>query len=159
MKPILKLLLAALAPFGALAAPAHPKLDAAAIRAFAVAQNRAWNARDLDRFYALFDPRAQIVSIRKTPEGTTHRSVRSIAADRARAERFFACTHAIIRETDRIEKIEIAPDGRHARVRVREETGMVQNGRPRMLHATTVQQLEWRNGRILSLGLTEFEEP
>ena len=51
--------------------------------------------------------------------------------------------------------IEIPPGGRHARVRVREETGMLENGRSRLLHAIAEEEVGLRNGRIVALRLTE----
>lgn len=132
-----------------------PKLSPESTRAFVEAQNRAWSARDFARYYATFDPHAEIVTIRATPGGKVTRTVKSPARDRSEAERFFASTRAAIHETDRIEKMEIAPDSRHARVRWVEETSMMENGKSRLLHATAEEELEWRNGRIVALRLTE----
>jgi hypothetical protein len=132
-----------------------PQLSPEAVRAFVQAQNRAWSARDFARYYATFGPQAEIVTIRTTPGGKVTRTVKSPAEDRNEAERFFASTRATIHETDRIEKIEIAPDGRHARVRWIEEASLAENGKPRLLHATAEEELESRNGRIVALRLTE----
>ncbi len=134
---------------------AAAKLDEPSVRAFVVAQNRAWNARDFARYYATFDPGALIVTIRKDADGRVLRTARSVSDDRKEAERFFASTRAIIRETDRIDKITIAPDGRHARVRVLEETGTVEDGKTSLLHAIAEVELESRDGRIVAVGLTE----
>ena len=130
-------------------------LTPASIRAFIAGQNRAWNGRDFARFYATFAPRAQIVLIRTTADGKVTRTVRSLAEDRRKAERFFATTRAIIRETGVVKAIQIAPDGRHARVQVLEDTGIVENGKPRQLRAIVEEELEMRDGRVLVRALTE----
>lgn len=44
---------------------------------------------------------------------------------------------------------------RDARARWLEETSMVENGKPRLLHATAEEELAWRGGRIVALRLTE----
>jgi hypothetical protein len=155
MKPLLATILAALVLMTVNGTPAAEKLDIAAVRSFVIAQNRAWSARDFARYYGTLDPSAEIVTIRTAPDGKVTRTVRSPAEDRKEAERFFASTRAIIRETDYIETIEIPPGGRHARVRVREETGMLENGRSRLLHAITEEEVGLRNGRIVALRLTE----
>jgi|KBSMisStaDraftv2_1062788.scaffolds.fasta_scaffold64077_2 hypothetical protein len=155
MKPLRATLLAALVLMTGKGTSAAEKLDIASVRNFVTAQNRAWSARDFARYYGTFNPGAEIVTIRTAPDGKVTRTVRSPAEDRKEAKRFFASTQAIIRETDYIEKIEISPDSRHARVRVREETGILENGRSRLLHAITEEDVGLRNGRIVALGLTE----
>jgi hypothetical protein len=155
MKPLFATMLAALVLMIGNGTSAAEKLDIAAVRSFVTAQNRAWSARDFAHYYASFDPSAEIVTIRTAPDGKVTRTVRSLAEDRKKAERFFASTKAIIRETDYIEKIEIAPDSRRARVRVREETGMLENGRSQFLHAIAEEELGLRNGGIVALRLTE----
>jgi hypothetical protein len=149
------LLASAMMSFGA-EAHALQRLDTTSIRAFVREQNRAWNARDFEHFYGMFGPNARLVIV-SDKQGDHSRSVRSLAEDRRESERFFATTHARIQESDTIESIAIAPDGRHARVRVREETRVARGGKTRRLRATTEQELGILHGRIVSLELTEYD--
>lgn len=131
------------------------KFDEASVRAFVTAQNRAWNARDFARYYGSFDPQSLIVTIKTGGNGKTARSTRTVSEDRKEAEQFFATTHAIIRETDRIDNITIALDGWHARVHVVEEASMAVSGKTSLQRAIAEEDLEWRDGRIVATGLTE----
>lgn len=147
---------ALLSPAAAGSAPAA-KLDEGLVRNFIAQQGRAWNARDFAGFYATFSPGAVIVLVTTHQGKEVARRVRTLAEDRRQSEHFFATMHATIRETDRVKTIAIAPDGRHAHVRVKETARIARHGRVKVSHAVTEQQLELRHGRIVSLSLMEFD--
>ena len=157
MRRFLACLLAALL-FSARAGIGAPaKLDKAAIGNFIAEQGRAWNARDFGRFYGTFAPGAVIVLVTMQRGKEVARRVRTLAADRRQSEHFFAMARSKIHETDRVERIMLAPDGRYARVRVEEAVRILRDRRAKVLHAVTEQELELRNGRIVSLKLMEFD--
>jgi hypothetical protein len=148
--------MALLLPPGALSTPVR-KLDDASIRNFVAEQGRAWNARDFRRFYTAFAPDSAIVLFTTHRGKEVARRVRTPGEDRREAERFFAGTQAKIRETDQIERITIAPDGRHARLRVKELAHVRKHGHTKVIHAATEQELALRDGRIVVLQLMEFD--
>lgn len=138
-------------------ATAVRRLDDASIRTFIAEQGRAWNARNFGRFYAAIAPDAAVVLV------TTHRGqeiarrVRTAAEDRRESERFFARTRAKIQEKDEVERITLAPDGLHARVRVGEVARIRKHGHTKVIRAATEEELALRNGRIVVLQLMEFD--
>lgn len=148
-------LLIALAGFSTSLPAEDGKLNPASIRAFVAAENRAWNARDFARFYGAFAPGARITTISAEPNGRVRRAAHSVSEDRKQTERFFATSRAIIRETDAIQSVEVSPDGGRAHVHIAEDVGIVENGKPRQLHAIVEEELELQNGRILVLELKE----
>ena len=153
--------LAALLPWAAAAAPSAPppaRFNDASIRNFIEQQERLWNTRAFALFYATFAPQATIATVHRGHGGPPTRSVRTLAQDRHAAEKFFASSHADIREADWIEHIAIHPGARRATVRVRETTTIKVHGKVKVLHAVTEQVLVWRDERIVSLGLREWDD-
>lgn len=145
-----------LLPAAALSAPLRT-LDHASIRSFIAKQERVWNARDFRRFYAVFAPNAVIVLVTTHGRQEVARRIRTPAEDRRASEHFFANAHGRIHETDRVEEITIASDRRSARVRVKEVAQILRHGRKKVIGATTEQDLELQEGRIVVLRLMEFE--
>jgi hypothetical protein len=139
-------------------AQAATVLDEHSIRDYLAAQDRAWNMRDFDGFYASFRANAEIVTVRKNKNGNVTRQVNTVGEARRDTVRFFATHRQAISETDTIERITIAPDRRHARARVREDVRMTKDGHTKRLLAVTEQELGLQSGRIVSFKLTEYDE-
>jgi uncharacterized protein (TIGR02246 family) len=141
-----------------LAAAAHAapaRLTEPAVRAFVAKQEAAWNAKDAKAWAASFTPDARFVDQSRgsdnsiVPNGTS-----TLAAATAQAGRFFA--RSTFHETTQVTRVEIAADGRLARVLGREQTRIDAPGRPpRALCAETEQRLVLTDGRILSKGQTD----
>ena len=135
-----RLLIAALCalPLLAQAAPAH--LSEAEVRSFLDRQSRAWNAGDLEGYFALFAPSARFTDQarardgRIVPDGTS-----TVDQARAQAKRFFAGSKVV--ETTRVRRIAIAPDGRSAEVASDEVSQITGGGRPRRECAQRLQRL------------------
>lgn len=134
------------------------RLDEAAIRAFVADEEAAWNARDFDHYYGLCTPDAAFISLHWNADGSITRDQRTVAEDRASAERFFASHPGKVVETDTIDSITMAPDGLSARVLGHGSIRFSSNGKPQVLNAVTDQTLILRDGRILSLGQTDVSE-
>lgn len=141
----------------ALAAPAaaETRLTEPAIRAFVARQEAAWNGRDAQAFAATFTPDAVFVDqARNSNGGVTSNGSSTLAQAIAQARRFF--TRSTFRETATIDRVEVAPDGRSARVLGHETTRIETPGRPsRTLCAETEQTVILARGRILSRGQTD----
>mgnify|MGYP000927258592 CR=1 FL=1 len=140
-----------------LASPAlaAPRLTEAQARAFAQRQEAAWNARDLDSYFALFTKDAVFIDQTRDikhggmiPYGTS-----TLAQARAAATKFLAGATSTERGT--IDKVEIARDGASARLVGREVTTIQSKGRTRKACADTEQTLVLVGGQIRSKGQTD----
>lgn len=152
----LRVLLLVLA-LSASAQAAEPRLTEASVRAFLARQDAAWNARDAHAFAAAFTPDAVFIAeARNSNGGITSNGSSTLAQAIAQARRFFA--RAKFHETAVADRIEIAADGRSARVFGHEVTQMESKDRPRStLCAETRQIVVLVKGRILSKGQTETD--
>jgi ketosteroid isomerase-like protein len=143
----------------ALAAPvargAPARLTEPAIRAFIASQEKAWNAKDARVWAAAFTPDARFVDqARGSDNSVVPNGTSTLAQATAQAERFFA--KSSFHETAEVTRIEIAADGRSARVLAREQIRIDQPGRaPRVLCTETEHRLVLAGGRILSRGQTD----
>lgn len=148
------LVLAAVAS-AATAAVAEPRLTEPAVRAFVARQEAAWNRRDAKAFAATFTPDAVFVDqARNSNGGVTSNGSSSLAQAMAQVRRFFA--RSTFHETAAVDRVEIAADGRSARVLGRETTRVETPGRPpRTLCAETEQTVILAHGRLLSRGQTD----
>ena len=136
-------------------AQAAPRLTEAQARAFAQRQEAAWNARDLDGYFALFTKDAVFVDQTRDikhggmiPYGTS-----TLPQARAQAAKFLA--GATSTERGRIDQVEIARDGTSARLVGREVTTIQSKGRTRRACADTEQTLVLVGGQIRSKGQTD----
>ncbi|HEX4737517.1 MAG TPA: hypothetical protein VH331_08145 [Allosphingosinicella sp.] len=134
-------------------APLH-RLTERTVRAFVEHQERLWNRRDFADFFALTAPEAVFTTERRAPDGTIRVERETVVQSRRSAEQAFAAISEF-REKATIDRIEIAPDGRNARIVGHEEADVLRAGGRRRLCADTEQGLVLREGRILSLGQTD----
>jgi uncharacterized protein (TIGR02246 family) len=150
-------LLALLLAAALIAPPAHaaPRLTEAQARAFAQNQEAAWNARDLDGYFALFTRDAMFIDqTRDIKNGGMIPYGRSgLAQAKAQAAKFLA--GATSKERGVVDKVEIAADGRSARLIGREVTTIQSKGRTRRACADTEQTLVLVGGEIRSKGQTD----
>ena len=135
------------------AAPA--RLTDAAIRAFVVRQEAAWNAKDAKAWAGFFTPDARFADqARGSDNSIVPTGQSTLAQATAQAERFFA--KSSFHETSQVLHVLIAPDGRTARVVGHEETRIGTPGQaPRTLCADTEQALVLLDGAIRSKGQTD----
>ena len=140
-----------------LAAAVPPRVTEPAVRAFVARQEQAWNARDLGADAALFTPDAVFVDQALTSENRINVYGRSTLPQAiAQARSFFARSQ--VRETSVVTRVEIAPDGRSARVFGRETSRIDTAGKPpRTLCAETEQTVALVAGRLLSRGQTDTQ--
>lgn len=136
-------------------ADAAPRLTEAQARAFAQQQEAAWNARDLDGYFALFTKDAVFVDqTRDIKNGGMIPYGRSgLAQARAQATKFLA--GATSTERGVVDRIEIAADGRSAKLTGREVTTIQRRGRTRRACADTEQTLVLVGGQLRSKGQTD----
>jgi len=130
--------------------PMIEHLDEVTVRAFLASEQAAWNAHDFDRYYALCAPDATFLSVRWNGDGSITRKMRTLEEDRAEAEHYFKDHPGRFSETDAIDRIVIARDGRSARI-LGHETARIEGERG-TLRATTEETVVLRNGRALCLG-------
>ena len=137
------------------AAQAAPAISEAQARAFAARQEAAWNARDLDAYFATFTPDAVFIDqTRDVKHGGMIPYGRSdLKQARAQAAKFLAGATSVERGT--IDRIEIAADGASARLVGREVTTVQSKGRTRKACADTEQTLVLVGGQIRSKGQTD----
>lgn len=154
MRPLI--LAALLTAAGAAGAAPAPVTEAAA-RALVARQEAAWNARKIDDFFATFTPDAVFVDqARDSHGGITSNGKSTLAQARLQARRFVVKNR--FRETATVDRVEIAPDGRSARVIGHEVSRIETPGRaPRTLCAETDQTLVLLGGRLLSRGQTDTD--
>ena len=149
----LLVLLLVLAAGPALAQPriTDAPITEGAVRAFVARQEQAWNAGDLDRYFAGFTPDARFTDQAyvgdkpPVPYGTS-----TLAQARAQARRAAARGHT--REAGEVRRIEIAADGASARVTSRVGSAVTTAGKVRRLCASRVQTLVLARDRLRSTG-------
>jgi hypothetical protein len=145
------LIVASLAVVGAPALAAG--LTEAAVRRYLAAQEKAWNERRLDAYFAGFTPDAVFVDQHKTPEETIVYGRSGLAAAKAASRKFLASATSAERGT--VRSIRIAPSGRTARVLGFEVSTVTTGGRVRRVCAETDQTLVLAGGRVLSKRQTD----
>jgi len=135
------------------AAPA--RLTDSAVRAFVQRQEAAWNAKDAKAWAAFFTSDARFVDQARgsdnslVPNGTS-----TLLEASAQAQRFFA--RSTFHETAQVRRVQLAPDGRTARVFGYETIRIDDPGKPpRTLCTETEQALVLADGHILSKGQTD----
>jgi hypothetical protein len=134
------------------AAPAG--LREAEVRAFVGRQSQAWNAGQLAAYFGLFTADATFTEQgrardgRVVPYGTS-----TLAEARAQARRSLVA--ARVHETTAIQAIEIAPDGRSARITAGEDTTLAAAGRTRRICAERVQTVVATPAGLRSKGQTD----
>jgi hypothetical protein len=144
-------LLIALVATPALAQPAITETQA---RAFVARQEAAWNAGDLDRYFAGFTPEARFTDQAyvgdkpPVPYGTS-----TVAEARAQAGKTLARSRT--RETGQVTRVRIAADRRSAQVVSNVASTVDTGGKVRHLCAYRGQALVLRGGRLLSNGQTD----
>lgn len=149
MRTLLPLLLLLSGP-----ALAEARLTDGQVRAFVARQEQAWNAGALDRYFSAFTPDARFTDQAyvgdKPPVlyGTS-----TLAQARAQARRAGRDTKT--REAGQLLRVEIAADGRSARIASNETSIVEKAGRTRRLCATRTQTLDFSGGRVRSRGQTD----
>ena len=128
-----------LLPATAMAA-APSRLDEAQVRAFVSRQSKAWNAGDLEGFYALFTPDAVFSDSARAPDGEVF-PYGSSGLSEAKAQSQRALAGAKAHETTTIRSVAIARDGGSARVVSREVSVITAHGRTRRSCAERVQTI------------------
>jgi uncharacterized protein (TIGR02246 family) len=152
MRLRLLLILAALAPFAAHAAPA--RLTEADVRAFVERQSKAWNAGDLAAYFALYAPGATFTDQGRAKDGRTALyGVSTLPQARAQARR--SLRGATVRETTTLRAIRLAPDGRGAVVTSAEDTVITKAGHARRSCAERTQTLVATSAGLRSKGQTD----
>lgn len=142
------------AALAALAGPASAAgLSEADVRRYLAAQEKAWNERRLDAYFAGFTPDAVFVDQHRTPKETIVYGRSGLAEARAAARRFLATSTSAERGT--VRSLRIAPSGRTARVLGFEVSTITSGGRVRRVCAQTDQTLVLAGGRVLSKGQTD----
>jgi hypothetical protein len=134
-------------------APAQgPRIAEPEVRAFVARQEQAWNAGELDRYFAGFTPDARFTDQAyvgdkpPVPYGTS-----TAAQARAQARR----TRGKSRERGEIRRIEIAADGRSATVTSRVGSSVETAGKARRLCASRVQTLVMSGARLRATSQTD----
>lgn len=141
----------------ATSAAAEGRLTERTVRAFVARQEAAWTGRDAGAFAATFTADAVFVDqARNSNGGITSNGSSPLPETIARARRFFA--RSKFSETSVVDRVEIAADGRSARVFGHAVSHVETTGRPaRTLCAQTEQTLVLVAGRILSKGQTDTD--
>lgn len=140
---------AALVLLTASPALAQGRLTDPQVRAFVAAQEQAWNAGDLARYFKGFTPEARFTDQAyvgdkpPVPYGTS-----TLAQARAQAGK---TARTKPREASRITRVTVAPDGRSARV----ESVVASTVGARRLCASRVQTVVLAAGRPRSTGQTD----
>lgn len=154
MRGLALLLALAAGPAAAQAPLTQATLTEAAARAFVTRQEAAWNAGQLDRYFAGFTPAARFTDQAyvgdkpPVPYGTS-----TLAEARAQAARAFA--RSKIHETSQVTRVQVAADGRSARVVSSVVSTVETDGKARRLCAYRGQALVLQGGRLLSNGKTD----
>jgi len=139
-------------PLAVQAAPA--RLTEAAVRAFVARQSAAWNAGDLAAYFGLYAADARFTDQARAKDGrVVPYGSSTLAQARMQARRTFAAVK--VHETTAIRTIEIAPDGRRARITASEETIIAGAGRTRRLCAERVQEVALTAAGLRSRGQTD----
>ncbi|MET0274293.1 MAG: hypothetical protein ABW360_15000 [Phenylobacterium sp.] len=138
----------------AVALAAAPGLTDASVRAFVARQERAWNSGDLAAYFALYTPDARFTDQARTPDGKVVPYGVSTATQARAQTRAFLKTSKV-RETGQVVRIDIAPDGRSARVVAREVSVIATPARTRRSCAERVQTVVLRGAALRSTGQTD----
>lgn len=144
--------IAALIMISGPASAQSPPITDANVRAFLARQEQAWNRGEIDRFFAAFTSDARFTDqayVGNKPPVVY--GVSTLAEARAQARR----TNARSLERGEVRRIDIAPDGRIARITSRVGSTMTADGRTRRLCASRTQTLTLINGRLRSTGQTD----
>lgn len=144
----------------ALATPAAaaPAITEPAARALVDRQEAAWNARDATGFAATFTADARFVDQAAKPGGGTMLNGQSSLAQAVAYARKFFARPGSFRETMTVDRVEIAADGRSARVLSHGQTRLAPKaGPPRTLCAQREQTLALDHGRLKSRGQTDTQ--
>ncbi|MDB5451407.1 MAG: hypothetical protein JWQ52_2535 [Phenylobacterium sp.] len=139
-----------------LASPAlaQAPLTDAGVRAFVARQERAWNAADLKAYFATFAPDAVFVDQALSSENKVVPFGRSTTAQ-ARAQTGRVLAKSKIHEAAAIDRVELSPDGRSARVLSHVTSRIERGGAVRLSCAQRVQAVTLAGGRLLSRGQTD----
>jgi hypothetical protein len=141
-----------LAPVLLLLIAAAPGLTEAQVRGFVVQQERAWNAGRFGAYFEAFGPgatftdRAYVGDKPGVVYGTS-----TLAQARTQTRR----SAAKVTETAHLLAVEIAADGRSARVVTLERMTSTEKGRARQLCAVRSQRLTLSGSRVRSEGQTD----
>lgn len=147
---MLLVLTALLAAGPALAQPA--RITDAEVHAFVARQEAAWNTGDFDRYFAgftadaRFTDQAYVGDKPPVPYGTS-----TLAQARTLARR----SGSRSRERGEVRRIEIAADGRTARITSRVGSSVTTAGKARRLCASRVQTVTLASGTLRSTGQTD----
>ncbi len=134
------------------AAPA--RITDAQVRAFVTRQQEAWNGRDVNAWAALHSADARFTDQTRTGKGEiVSYGTSTLAQAKAQARRVVSKSE--VREVGQVERVEIAPDGRSARVTLRKVTRITAAGRVRASCAVSVQGIVLAGGRLVSKGRTD----
>jgi hypothetical protein len=131
------------------------RLDEHTVRAFAECERSAWIAHDYDSYYGLAAPEASYVSVRWNADGSITREKRSPGEARKAAEEYFRVHPGKFSETDTIDRVEIASDGRSAKIVGHAVATIEKPGKDDVLRAATEETIVLRHGRLYSLGQTD----
>lgn len=152
----LALLLLVLLASAAQAAPG--RLSEAEVRSFVARQSKAWNAGDLGAYFALFTADARFADQARAKDGrVVPYGTSTVAEARAQARRSFATTR--VREATVIRQVQIAPDGRSAKVTAATDTTLTTGPRVRRLCAGRTMTLVAGPGGLRSKGQTDTIAP
>lgn len=152
MRTLLLIGLLALPALPAAAAPT--RLTEAEVRAFVERQSKAWNAGDLGAYFALFAPGATFTDQARAKDGrVVPYGVSTLAEAKVQTRRARAASK--VAETTAIRRIEIAPDGRSAKVSAGEQITLSSPGRTRRLCAERLQILTVTAAGLRSRGQTD----
>jgi uncharacterized protein (TIGR02246 family) len=150
-----------IALFGSLATTAQAapaRLTEAEVRAFVARQEKAWNAGDVAGFFGLATPDASYTDQARAKDGrVVPYGTSNLAQARAQASRFFARSRT--RETITLRAVQIAPDGRSARIEAHEDAVITSPGRRRHICAETVQTVVLTRAGLRSKGQTDTLAP
>jgi len=150
--PLLLLLIATAAQ----AAPA--RLTEPEVRAFVARQSKAWNAGDLAGYFALFTKEARFTDQARSKDGRlVPYGTSTVAEARAQAKRSLSTTR--VRETTTLRQVQIAADGKSARVVAAEDTTLTTGARTRRLCAERVMTLIATPAGVRSQGQTDTITP
>jgi len=138
------------------AAPA--RLTEAEVRAFVARQSKAWNAGDLAAYFALFTRDARFTDQARSKDGRlVPYGTSTVAEARAQAKRSLSTTR--VSETTMLRQVQIAPDGKSARVVAAEDTTLTTGARTRRLCAERVMTLIATPAGPRSKGQTDTITP
>lgn len=146
--------LAALLALAGRPAEAAPTFSEPAVRAFLARQDHAWSAGDLGAYFATFAPDAVFIDQAQNPRGgVLPYGQSSLAEARAQARRTLA--QSKVRQESVLESLQVAPDGKSARIVTRDASQISTGGSVRRACARGEQRLSWSGGRLVSHGQTE----